>query len=230
VSDDAALPERGRRGQLRGERRWPMALAVVTVGALHASLPADFKVFPGPVFQLILAVLLVALTIGDPGRIDRDTPAMRILTDALIGLITLVTFGGVLRLVHGILTNAKFTDAEQLLRIGAVLWVVNVIAFALWFWDLDSGGPASRASGKPRTTRAFVFPEMHLPENEGTGWFPHFADYLTMSFYTATAFSPTDVSAVKRWAKLLMVLESTTSLLIGLLVFARAINIWPTPS
>jgi hypothetical protein len=54
---------------------------------------------------------------------------------------------------------------------------------------------------------------------------PTFADYLSLAFWTATAFSPTDVSAIKRWAKLLMVLEAAVSLGIGALVIARAINI-----
>jgi hypothetical protein len=56
-------------------------------------------------------------------------------------------------------------------------------------------------------------------------WVPEFADYLSLAFWTATAFSPTDISAIKRWAKLLMMIEAVVSLGLGALVIARAINI-----
>jgi hypothetical protein len=56
-------------------------------------------------------------------------------------------------------------------------------------------------------------------------WVPRFGDYLTLAFWTATAFSPTDVSAVKPWAKLLMIAEACVSLGVGALVISRAINI-----
>src|SRR5207342_2331720 len=99
----------------------------------------------------------------------------------------------------------------------------NVIAFGLWYWDLDRGGPAARAAGS--TIRpAFLFPEMSVPEHVREGWYPTFVDYLHLSFNTAMAFSPTDVSAIKPWAKLLMMAEETISLVVGVLVIARAVN------
>ena len=54
---------------------------------------------------------------------------------------------------------------------------------------------------------------------------PKFVDYLSLGFWTATAFSPTDVSAVRPWAKLLMIIEAIASIGIGALVISRAINI-----
>jgi hypothetical protein len=94
----------------------------------------------------------------------------------------------------------------------------------LWYWDLDRGGAAARAH-HPYANPAFVFPEMLHTAYTPAGWVPEFADYLSLSFWTATAFSPTDVSAIKRWAKLLMMTEAAVSLSIGALVIARAINI-----
>jgi len=79
-----------------------------------------------------------------------------------------------------------------------------------------------------RTSRnanpAFVFPEMLHTDCAPAAWVPKFVDYLSLAFWTATAFSPTDVSAIKRWAKLLMMVEALVSLGIGALVIARAIN------
>jgi hypothetical protein len=98
-----------------------------------------------------------------------------------------------------------------------------VIAFALWYWDLDRGGAAARAHGEGHPT--FVFPEMTNSQYVEAGWYPKFVDYLHLSFTTATAFSPTDVSAIRTWAKLLMMAEEAISLVVGLLVIARAVNI-----
>ena len=100
-----------------------------------------------------------------------------------------------------------------------------MIAFALWYWDLDAGGAAARAAGSTRIGPAFFFPEMRLPEFVGASWYPKFADYLVLSFNTALAFSPTDVSAIRVWAKLMMIFESLVSLTLAALVIARAINI-----
>lgn len=204
-----------------------MTLAVLTTGVLQAFLPADFRAIPQSVFlyPLFLLVFLGVLVVGDPGRIDRERRWLRVTTTLMIGFITLWTAFGAVRLVRGILIHASFTSASQLLTIGAVGWLTNVIAYSLWFWDLDAGGAAARASGSTRVPPAFVFPEMAHRDLVPAGWYPHYADYLALSFHTALAFSPTDVSAIRGWAKLLMILESLVSLVVATLVVARAVNI-----
>jgi len=174
---------------------------------------------------VVLAVLMIALIVGDPGRIDRQTRWLRVLTGALIGLITIANGGSSIRLVLGIFYGRSYTeDARLLLASGAIIWFTNVIAFGLWFWDLDRGGAAARALGSSAAP-AFVFPEMSNPEHVAEGWSPTFVDYLHLSFSTATAFSPTDVSAIKPWSKLMMMAEAAISLTVGILVVARAVNI-----
>ena len=102
--------------------------------------------------------------------------------------------------------------------------MTNVIAFGLWYWDLDRGGAAARAHGSA-ISPAFVFPEMSNPELVRDGWYPSFVDYLHLSFNTSMAFSPTDVSAIKPWGKLMMMAEEAISVVVGILVVARAVNI-----
>ncbi len=99
-----------------------------------------------------------------------------------------------------------------------------MIAFGLWYWDLDRGGAAARAH-HPQANPAFIFPEMLHTQYVPATWVPKFVEYLSLGFWTATAFSPTDISAIKPWAKLLMITEAAVSLVIGALVIARAINI-----
>ena len=105
-----------------------------------------------------------------------------------------------------------------------MIWATNVIAFGLWYWDLDRGGAAARAHPPPRPP-AFIFPEMQNPAYVPATWVPRFIDYLFLAFWTATAVSPTDTVAVKPWAKLLMMLEAAGSIALAALVIARAINI-----
>ena len=203
-----------------------MALAVLAAGGLRAVLPPALR--NGDTrwaFVAVVVVLLGILVIGDPGRIDRDSTWLRIMTGTLIGLISAVNATAAVRLVAGIIGAAKFsTDANVLLGSGGAIWLSNVITFGLWYWDLDRGGAAARARGSSRQP-AFVFPEMTNAQYVAPGWYPKFIDYLHLSFTTATAFSPTDVSAIKPWAKLMMMTEEAISLLVAVLVVSRAVNI-----
>jgi hypothetical protein len=153
-------------------------------------------------------------------------PGCGTLTGVIVACITLANLFAAARLVHDIITNNKIfaNNATGLLATGGVIWATNVIAFGLWYWDLDRGGAAARAH-HPRVTPAFVFPEMLHTVYVPVTWVPKFVDYLSLAFWTATAFSPTDVSAIKPWAKLLMIVEAVVSLGIGALVVSRAINI-----
>ncbi len=129
---------------------------------------------------------------GTRGRIDRQKTWLRILTGVVIACLTLANLLAAARLVDDILSNNKLfaTNAGALLATGGVIWLTNVIAFGLWYWDLDRGGAAARAP-HPDANPAFVFPEMLNSQFVVAGWVPKFADYLSLGFWTATAFSPT---------------------------------------
>jgi uncharacterized membrane protein len=203
-----------------------MALAVLAVGVMRLFLPPELRISDASgVFLAVIVVMVVALILGDPGRIDRQVRWLRLLTGALIAVITLVNAGSSVRLVISIIYSDPFTQtARVLLACGGIIWLTNVIAFGLWYWDLDRGGAAARATGSTGRP-AFLFPEMSNPEYVGADWSPAFVDYLHLSFTTATAFSPTDVSPLKPWAKVMMMSEETISLVLGILVVARAVNI-----
>jgi hypothetical protein len=203
-----------------------MALAVLVAGGLRAVLPVQLRAGDSRwLVAVVVFALLAALIIGDPGRIDRDAAWLRVLTGTMIGLISLVNAVAAVRLVAAIIGAARFTtNADVLLVSGAAVWLTNVIAFGLWYWDLDRGGAAARGRG-PGSPPAFVFPEMTNAQYLRPGWYPTFVDYLHLSFTTATAFSPTDVSAIRSWSKLMMMAQEAISLVVALLVVARAVNI-----
>ena len=203
-----------------------MVAAVVVAGGLRIFLPPQLRINDArPLLPLLLVAAIVALILGDPGRIDRQKTWLRVVTGVLIGLITIVNAGSSIRLVYAIYKTEPFTNnAGTLFISGGIIWLTNVIAFGLWYWDLDRGGAAARAHGST-IPPAFVFPEMGSAEHVREGWYPAFVDYLHLSFNTAMAFSPTDVSAIKPWAKLMMMAEEAISLVVGILVIARAVNI-----
>ena len=203
-----------------------MAAAVLLAGGLRVFLPPQLRIHDArPLLPLGLVAMMAALILGDPGRIDREKTWLRVVTGVLIGLITIINAGSSLRLVYAIYKTEPFTNnAGTLFISGGIIWLTNVIAFGLWYWDLDRGGAAARAHGST-IPPAFVFPEMGSPEHVREGWYPAFVDYLHLSFNTAMAFSPTDVSAIRPWAKLMMMAEEAISLVVGVLVIARAVNI-----
>jgi hypothetical protein len=211
-----------------GEPRWAMAIAVIAAEVLHATLPPSVRSIGAAwIYPTVVIGLLLVLVIGDPGRIDKRDAWLRVVNGLLIAFISIVNAGSAIHLVRLIIINAKLGSGDRLLGSGAAIWLINVIAFGLWYWDLDQGGPAERAN---RTSKlpAFVFPEMANPELVPAGWYPALIDYLHMSFATATSLGPSDVSAIKHWSKLLMTAEAAVSLMLGVLVIARAVNLLPT--
>jgi hypothetical protein len=210
----------------RGEPWWPVATAIIVVAGLHVALPARYRVHPAWVLPVVLLVLLAVLIAGDPGRIDRQKTWLRIVTGSVIAVIAVANLLAAVRLVVDILTNNTLFGHHPggLLAAGGVVWVTNVIAFGLVYWDLDRGGAAARAH-HPDRNPAFVFPEMQHTDYVPAGWVPKFIDYLSLAFWTATAISPTDISAIRPWAKLLMMLEAAGSIALAALVIARAINV-----
>jgi len=210
----------------RGEHWWPVALAILVAAGLHVALPAEYRIQPGWVEPTVLLALVCVLIAGDPGRIDRQKTWLRLVLGVTIAFLTVATMLAAVRLVVDILTNNKlFADHPGgLLAAGGVIWATNVIAFGLWYWDLDRGGAAARAH-HPDRNPAFVFPEMLHHDYVPATWVPKFVDYLSLSFWTSTAVSPTDISAIKPWAKLMMMLEAGCSIVLVALVIARAINV-----
>ena len=211
----------------RGERWWPVALAIIAVASLHVILPARYRVQPAWVVPAVLLGLLAVLIAGDPGRIDRQNKWLRIVTSLVIAFITLANLFAAVRLVVDILTNDTLyrSNPGGLLAVGGVIWVTNVIAFGLWYWGFDRGGPIRRLQPDPPPPD-FQFPQMENPQLAAPGWHPHIVDYIYVSFTNAIAFSPTDAMPLSRRAKLMMLAESGISALTVLLVTARAVNIF----
>jgi len=208
-----------------GERRWPVTLSVIAAIILQVLLPPYYtKPLPPSLLPALEGALLVGLSVANPVRIERRGKLIRAASIVLIGLITIANAASAVLLIRAILEGKAGSHAGPLLATGASIWATNVIAFALWYWEFDRGGPVKRALGTSQHPD-LLFPQMATPELAPANWEPVFVDYLYFSFTNATAFSPTDVMPLARWAKLTMLVQSSVSLAVGALVIARAINI-----
>jgi uncharacterized membrane protein len=211
--------------QPRGERRWPAALAIVVLIAIPFLLPK--QVFPRVLWATapVEIALLAALAIGDPGRIDRRSQLLRGLSIVLTMLLAVIAAVATALLAIELVDGAPdLRNASTLLRTGALVWIDVNLTFALLYWELDGGGAAERLHDR-REYPDLAFPEHLNPRVAPPGWRPIFVDYFYLGFTNATAFSPTDVMPLARWAKMMMVAQALMSIVILALVIANAVNL-----
>jgi hypothetical protein len=203
-----------------------MAAAVLAAVALQVALPHRGRV-PGwwiiPVLEIVLLATLIA---QDPGRLTRVSGGLRRSTVALVAVMTAGTLLAAVFLIRDILDGRTGLHASDLLGRGAAIWLTNIIVFSLWFWEFDRGGPARRVH-HASTAPSFAFPEDAMPELARPGWTPRYPDYLYLAFTNSTAFSPTDTLPIRTWAKMSMMIQAMVSLVIAVMVIARAINVLP---
>jgi hypothetical protein len=210
------------------EPRLPVAFAVLCAIALQAIVPHTLAFHPWwllPTMELLMLVLIGGFR---QTKIDRRSKILRGLGIGLVAASSLATAWSAFQLIrvllHGDHSVAGLESAGLLLRNGGAIWLTNVIVFALWYWEMDRGGPAERACGTIKHCD-FIFSQMTAPELVAKDWEPNFVDYFYLSFTNATAFSPTDTLPLSRWAKVVMMFQSAVSLATVALVIARAVNV-----
>jgi hypothetical protein len=206
------------------EPRWQALLAFVAVAGIYLALPSSLIVGPTWLLPTLIGVLLVPTVVSH--RIGKRS-LNRILGLAISSIITVALISSVALLVHALPSHKE--SAIQLLFSGALLWLTNVIVFALWYWRLDGGGATKRAELKEFGSCSFLFPQMQIPKDERgqfacARWRPHFIDYLFVAFTQSSTFGPTDAPLLARWAKVLAMIQAFISLLIVVLLISRAIG------
>ena len=206
------------------EPRWPAVIALLAIGAMHLALPESMTYGPDWLLLVVVAGMLVPVILAR--RYERHS-LNQWLGYGAVGLVTLDMIWSVYRLISALPSHAE--APVQLLRSAVILWVGNILIFASWYWRLDAGGPHARETREQHKDGAFLFPQMTLQPAQMTEaqqhWRPGFIDYLFLAFNTSTAFSPTDVPVLSRWAKLLMMVQATIALAVVIVLAARAINI-----
>jgi hypothetical protein len=209
----------------QGEPRWHVAIAMLAAIGLQLPLPGRLVLFqPTWIMPVVQGALFVTLTALNPRRINRESRALRFLSLTFCAILSLANAWSAARLVIELVNGTAGSKAASLLISGAVIWLTNIIVFALWYWEFDRGGPVARANAT-HMYPDFQFVQMTSRDLAPPHWEPMFGDYLYLAFTNATAFSPTDVMPLSRWAKGAMALQSMVSIVTVALVVARAVNI-----
>jgi hypothetical protein len=207
------------------EPRWPTAVAMIATGVLFYALPPAMSVGPDWLVLVLVAALVAPATFFH----KRGQHRLNQIFGYMGQIVVTLSLAASIALLVSRLPAHRDSPAE-LLRAAALLWLSNMLVFASWYWRLDAGGPNQRDLVRSHTDGAFLFPQMVLDpelrkEMKEDQWRPGFVDYLFLAFNTSTAFSPTDVPVLSRWAKVLMMLQSSISLTAIAILGARAVNI-----
>ena len=205
-----------------------IALILVTFG-LFWLLPGHFKPVPAILMITLYAILIALVVVFVPHRHAEVEHWQRTLVMLVIAAISISNGYDLVRLIETLLTKNQPLTGRELILSAGVIWLTNVIVFGLWFWELDGGGPGRRAAARDDPTLAvypdFQFPQMENPRFAPPGWHPRLVDYVYFAFSNGTAFSATDVMPLSHWAKGLMMVQAGSSLLLVVLVTARAVNV-----
>ncbi|QNI32398.1 hypothetical protein H7849_26060 [Alloacidobacterium dinghuense] len=209
----------------RLEPRWPAMVALLAVGGLRLAMPESLSAGPAWLLIAVVAVLTIPTVWARYRGLDTMN---KVLGYVLTSIVTLDMLWSLYLLIAALPSHKE--APQDLLRSAAALWLANILVFASWYWRLDAGGPRARELRGVHTDGAFLFPQMMLDQQAKREmgeqcWSPGFVDYLFLAFNTSTAFSPTDVPVLSRWAKCLMMVQAFISFTTVALLAARAVNI-----
>lgn len=202
---------------------WSAALGALVLALLYAALPERLTFGPSWLLLALTIPLLIPLVVSHFMQKPLPYAVSRALAFVLLAIVTLALVSAVVLLVVTLPARTQ-AQAGRLLHEAGLLWLINILVFALWYWEIDGGGPRKRHE-KGHQAADLQFPQQAQGANYDGQWAPHFTDYLFVAFTGATALSPTDTMPLTHRAKALMMVEALIALTIILLLAARAINI-----
>ncbi|HLZ80665.1 MAG TPA: hypothetical protein VKP04_03475 [Ktedonobacteraceae bacterium] len=219
TSDTTDNAYEAREKEVKTITRWAALAGALAIGILYLALPEKLTFGPNWLLLVIEAVLLLPFLLASIFRHPLRYITGRVTGLTLLGVVTVGLAGSIALLIYTLPTE----KGVVLLRSAALLWCTNILVFALWYWEIDGGGPRKRLNSGHQATD-FMFPQQ--VDGNSTKWMAHFVDYLFLAFTGATALSPADTYPLTRPAKALMMIEAVLSMIIIVLLAARAVNIY----
>ncbi len=207
----------------RAEPFWPAQLTVLAAIGLQLLLPARLTVGPTWLLPALEGALLIGMAFASPRELEREHAGRRRIALGLTAIVSAGNIFSLYELIHFLLHH-NVSKGHDLIISGMLIWLTNFLIFALWYWELDRGGPGKRAAGHDEAPD-FLFPQMSDDRIEPIDWRPQFIDYTYVSLTNATAFSPTDTMPLTPIAKSIMGVQALVSLVTLGLVVSRAVNI-----
>jgi uncharacterized membrane protein len=206
-----------------GEPFWPAQLTVLAAIGVRLLLPERLTAGPSWLVPSLEGALLVGMFLVTPNQLEDEHPRRRRVALSLTAFVSVANIFSLGALTHFLLHHTV-SDGRGLIVSGMLIWLTNLLIFALWYWEMDRGGPGRRAAGRDDAPD-FLFPQMNDDAVLPRDWRPKFVDYLYVSLTNNTAFSPTDTMPLTPWAKSIMGVQSVVSLLTIGLIVSRAVNI-----
>jgi uncharacterized membrane protein len=205
------------------EPAWPAWATVLAAIGLQLGLPSRLTVGPTWLVPALEGTLLVGVFLATPNQVMREHRRRRLAALGITAFVSAANVYSLAELTHFLLHH-NVSNGGELIGSGVLIWLTNFLIFALWYWELDRGGPGTRASGHDRAPD-FLFPQMNDDRVQRPNWRPQFIDYLYVSLTNATAFSPTDTMPLTPMAKSIMGVQALVSLVTVGLIISRAVNI-----
>ena len=208
----------------RIEPRWPAAVMMLIALLMLAALPARIRLFPSWIAYLAgITVVVPMLAVGLTAGSERWLRVERVCTLLFFVAVVAGNLANLGTLIGAMVHRSAELSGIELLASSIAIWITNVLAFSLLYWQIDRGGPEARLN-HTGTKPCWLFPQDGVPQSVQPDWRPTYFDYLFLGFSTATAFSATDALPLKARAMVLMMLESSISLVTLVIVAARSIN------
>jgi uncharacterized membrane protein len=224
VADAASTPQGRTYPPPAGpEAFWPVQVTVVVAIGLQVGLTKRLTVGPTWLLPALEGVLLIGLSMATPRQLEHEHKTRRRTAIALTAFVSAANIVSLVQLTN-LLLHHHVSKGTELVVSGMLIWLTNFLIFALWYWEIDRGGPGRRAAGHDGPPD-FLFPQMSDDRIEPRYWRPQFFDYLYVSLTNGTAFSPTDTMPLTLKAKGVMGVQSLVSLVTIGLVVSRAVNI-----
>jgi uncharacterized membrane protein len=205
---------------------WPAQATILAAIGLQVALPKRLTAGPPWLVPAFEAVLLLGMFMATPRQLEHEHPRRRRVALGLTAFVTAANIYSLGALTH-LLLHGKISNGRELVISGVLIWLTNFLIFALWYWEIDRGGPGRRAAGHDGPPD-FLYPQMSDDRIEPLAWRPKFIDYLYVSLTNATAFSPTDTMPLSPLAKGTMGVQALVSLVTIGLIVSRAVNILAT--
>jgi uncharacterized membrane protein len=228
AQESQAQPGRPYPPPAAAEPFWPAQATILIAIGLQLLLPERLTVGPSWLVPALEGALLIGMFMATPRQLEQEHPRRRRAALGLTAFVTAANIYSLVALTHFLLHHSSASAGKgfgrELIIAGVLIWLTNFLIFALWYWELDRGGPGKRAAGHDAAPD-FLFPQMTDDRIEPIYWRPQFIDYLYVSLTNAAAFSPTDTMPLTPMAKSIMGIQSLVSLVTIGLIVSRAVNI-----
>jgi hypothetical protein len=164
---------------VRSESRLFPALTIAVVIAVLVLVPGRYRLMP-PGFEILAGAMLVAAILL--AGLARATSAWNRLERYTIGVfaafVTCAEIAILSRLLFDTASRRPDLSGIALLSTAVAIWLLNIVVFALVYWQLDRNGPLGRATAAYGRCD-FSFPRGDPSDGVPANW--HRSSWITCS-------------------------------------------------